>query len=127
MELLTEEVRLIGQQYFGSFNLAKVEALCGDLLRRRQYRIDERTHVVAKILSSRDDFLESVFFFRLERQGWDLSLPVLQFLKLGTGGITWNLDTMVTDRARIFVVFLDLATCDLQALSVIPTSELVEP
>lgn len=127
MELLAEEIGLVGQQYFSSFNLAKIKALCSDLLRRRHYWIDERTHVVTEILSSRDDLIESVFFFGLKRQGWDLSLPLLQLLEFGTGRITWNLDAMVTDRACILVVFLDLAACDLQALSVIPMTNLVYP
>lgn len=57
MELLTEEVRLLGEQNLGAFNLAKIKTLGGDLLRCDHHWIGVGLHELPELLAPGDNLL----------------------------------------------------------------------
>ena len=120
MELLAEEICLIGQQDLGPFNFAQVETLRGHLLGSGHHWISIRTHKVSKVLSRGDDILEYVFFIGLERKIVYVILPVLQLFKLGTSCIAWNFDAPITNWTRVFVIFLHFTASYLETLAMVP-------
>lgn len=69
-----------------------------------------------------DDLFKDFFLLWLEWEVWDLALPLSKILKLRTSSISRDLDAPVADRTSISLCFLDFTTCDLQTLSMIPTS-----
>lgn len=120
MECLPEEISLIGQENFSSFNLSKIEALGLDFLCGCHYRIAERGNMRSEILRIVDDFLKDFFFIRLEGQVRNFILPRLQILKLRSSSVSRNFDSPVTDRTCIFLVILDFTSRDLQTFTMIP-------
>jgi hypothetical protein len=78
--------------------------------------------VVAEVLCVVDDAAEHVFFFGLEREGLDLALPLDQVLELWSCCISRDLDAPVADGTRVFLVFFNFATSDLETFSVIPVN-----
>jgi len=125
VKFLTQEVGLVSKENIGAFDLSEVEAKRSHLVRRDCQRIDIRSDVISEGLGSLDDARESLLFFGLERQAFQLVLPRNEFLELWASSISRNLQTPVADRASVLVVFLDLSTSDLQALSVVPKHVLV--
>lgn len=123
MKLLAKEVCFEAKQDLGSFDLAKVKTLRRDLFRIGHHWIDVWSHELSKSFGRGDDFFQYFFFFRLEGQTRNLSLPVDQVFKLWASCITRDLDTVVANGAGVVVVFFDLATSDLQALAMIPGKE----
>ena len=67
VQLLTEEVGLMGKENLGAFDLAEIEALCRHFLSRDHHGVDERLHEVPERLARGNELLEDGFFFRLER------------------------------------------------------------
>lgn len=113
MKLLTEEIGLEAQQNLGSFDLTEVKALRSHLFRVGHDGVDVRPHKVAECFSSADDLIKHIFLFGLEWQTGNFLLPLNQIFKLWTGCVARDLDTVVTYRACVVVIFFDLATRDL--------------
>ena len=120
MKLLAKEIGFEAQQDLGPFNLAKVEPLRRDLFWICHHRIDVWPHKFSKSFGRRDDLFQYFFLFRLEGQARNLSLPVDQVFKLRASRITRDLDTVIANGAGVVVIFLNLATSDLEALAMIP-------
>ena len=120
MQCRAEEVCLLYEQDLGAFNLSEVEALDICLLAGVTDRVAVWRDVVTEVLRVINDSCEDVFLFWLERQSGDFGLPFDKVFELWTCGVTRDFDAPVADWASIFLVFLDLATCDLQAFTVVP-------
>jgi hypothetical protein len=80
VDLLSEEVRLEGQENLGSFDFAKVEYQSGHFLGGCAGSICEAMKEIAKGRCLVDDALQNFFLFRLERQSCDLRVPILKIL-----------------------------------------------
>ena len=120
MELLSEEVGFVGEQDVGTFDLAEVETLSRDFVGCCHDRIGKGTNEISEVLCLVNNVLNSTFLLWLEGQAGNLRLPVLQVFELWSSCITRYLDSMVTDRTGVFVLFLQFATRDLEAFPMIP-------
>lgn len=120
MQFLTQKIGLIGKKDVGALDLSEVKAERSDLVWRDCQGVDIWADVVSKGLSRLDDACKGLLFLRLEGQGFQLVLPSDELFELGASSIARNLQTPVTDRASVLVVFLDLAASDLETLSVVP-------
>ena len=120
MELLSEEVGFVGEQDVGTFDLAEVETLSRDFVGCCHDRIGKGTNEISEVLRLVNNVLNSTFLLGLEGQARNLRLPVLQVFELWSSCVTWYLDSMVTDRTGVFVLFLQFATRDLEAFPMIP-------
>lgn len=119
---MTQEIGLVGKKDVGTLDLSEVEAERSDLVWRNCQGVDVWTDVVSESLSRLDDACEGLFFLGLERKGFQLVLPGNELFELGARSIARNLQTPVTDRTSVFVVFLDLAACDFETFSMVPRS-----
>ena len=120
VEFLTKEIRFEAQKNLCPLDLSKIKALCCHFFRIGHHWIDVRPHEVSKCFCSSNNFFQHFFFLGLKGQVRDLSLPILKVFKLGTSCITRNLDTIVAYWASVIVILFDLATGNLEALSVVP-------
>jgi hypothetical protein len=105
---LTEKVDLFSEENIGTLQLAKVKPLGRKLIRGRHHWVDISLDVVTELCASFDDRFECFLFLRLKGQVRDFILPGKKIFQLGSSCITGNLDPIITDRARVVVVFLDL-------------------
>jgi len=122
IQLLPKEICLVREEDIRPLNLSQVESLRRDLLVRvdKVVRVDVRTNEVAEIFGSIDNARQALFLVGLERQLRNLGLPSLKILQLWSCRITRNLDTPITNRTRIVLVFLVPPTSNLQALAMVP-------
>lgn len=125
MEFLTQKIGLVSKKNVGAFDLSKVEAERGHLVRRNCQRVDVWTNVIPEGLSGLYNACEGFFFLRLKRQILQFVLPSNELFKFRTSSIARNLQTPVTYGASVLIVFLDLAASDLETFSVVPTRTLV--
>ena len=120
MDFLTEEVCLEAQKDLGTLDLTEIEALCRYFSRVGHHRIDMRAQEVSKGLSGGHDIFKYRFLFGLEGQIGNLLLPKYQVFELWTGCVTRDFDSIVADRAIIFVVFLNFPPSNLETFAMIP-------
>jgi hypothetical protein len=120
VKFLTQEIGLVSKKNVGSFNLSKVETKCSYFIRRDCQGVDVWANVIPEGLSGLYDTCESFFFLGLERKILQLILPSNELFKLRTSSISRNLQTPITDRASVLVVFLDLTASDLETFSMVP-------
>ena len=123
VELLTKKVGLEAQKNLCTLYLPKIKPLRGDFFRISHHRIDIRPYKVSECLCCSNNLLQYFLLLWLERQLWDLSLPILKVFKLGASCITRDLDTIIAYRAGVIVIFFDLATGNLEALPVVPVAK----
>lgn len=124
IQLLPEEVRFVREENVGSLNLSKVEPLRRDLLVRidKIVRVDEGSNKTTEILGSIDNTRQALFLVGLKGQLGNLCLPGLEILQLWACRIAGNLDTPITNRTCIVLVFLVFTTSNFQALAMIPVT-----
>jgi hypothetical protein len=120
VNLLSQIVRLLGQENLGPFNFAQIENQSRHFLRGDTGGVGESLQEIAEAECLVDNTVQDLFLVRLKRQIGNLRMPVLEILQLGTGCIARNLLSPVTDGAGVFVKLLDLASGDLETFTVIP-------
>lgn len=80
MQFLSENIRLICEENFSTFNLAQVEQHLRHLLDGPAELV--AVGILSKEIAERLGFVDNpskeLFFLRLERQVWDFILPALE-------------------------------------------------
>lgn len=125
MDLLSEEIRFIGQKNFGTLDLSQIENQRGNFLGGCARGIRETLEEISERSRLADDAIQDLFLVRLEREGGDLGLPVLQVLQLRTGCIARNLLSPIANRTRVFVELLNFAPSNLKAFTMVPKNLLL--
>jgi hypothetical protein len=68
VQLLTEEVDLLGQEDICALELAQVEALSSELIRARHHRVDMSLDIFTEFGAMIDNRIQRLFLFWLEWQ-----------------------------------------------------------
>ena len=120
MKLLAEEIGLKSKEDIRSFDFAEVETLSGYIFRSSHHRVGVWTDEVSKLLSGGHNVFENILFLWLKRQTRNDALPVLEVFKFRACSIARNLDSIVTNRTFVLVVFFNLPTGYFETLAMIP-------
>ena len=128
VEFLPENVRFVSKKDLSTFNLSQIE--------KHLWHFFTRTTDLVAVCILAQEFaeplrfvnyaLEQVLFFRLEWQLVQLIQPILKIFKLGSRCISRNLDTPVANGTCEFLSLLDFATCEFQALRMVPIMVLAD-
>lgn len=120
MNLLAEEVRLVGQQNFRAFNLPQIENQGGNFLGGCTRGVGEAMQEISECKRFADNAIQDILLVWLERESSNLGLPVLQVLQLWAGCIARNLLSPITDRTSVFIKLFDFAPSNLEAFAMVP-------
>lgn len=121
VNFLSEKIGLIREQDFSPFNLSQIKYLGGHFFCSHTRRIGRKgVNRLSKCGCLLYYVVENCFFVWLERQVRYFGLPFTQILKLGTGGVSRDLNAPIANWTGVVVNFLNPSSSYLQALPVIP-------